>query len=70
MSEVQSYLFDKSRYTTKTARLWLHKYNKVPIKRVHVTDAYYRYRMKEPIRGKEKRTIIISEGIKAIIELR
>ena len=45
---VQAVLFDKRYWTTNDARTYLKKSNKQPIKRVHTTDTYYRYRLIEP----------------------
>lgn len=45
---LQSVLFDKEIYTTGQAREWLEKHNIVPIKRVHTTENFYRYRIRNP----------------------
>ena len=46
--KIQAMLFDKNYWTTNDARTYLKKSNKKPIKRVHITDNYYRYRLIEP----------------------
>lgn len=45
---IQAILFDRNYWTTKDAREYMKIYNKIPIKRVHKTDRYYRYRLIEP----------------------
>lgn len=45
---IQAVLFDKNYWNTKNARTYLRASNKKPIKRVHTTDNYFRYRLIEP----------------------
>jgi hypothetical protein len=45
---IQAILFDKLYWNTNDARIYLKESNKKPIKRVHITDNYYRYRLIEP----------------------
>ena len=45
---IQAVLFDKSYWTTNEARNYLNKNGYIPIKRVHTTDKYHRYRLIEP----------------------
>ena len=68
MAITQAVLFSKELYDTASARRWLrrHKYN--PIKRVHETMHFLRYRIREPDYDTyEYRTKQISTGIKMII---
>ncbi len=46
--KVQAISFNKDYWSTNDARTYLKKSNKQPIKRVHTTDTYYRYRLVEP----------------------
>jgi len=45
---IQAVLFDKNYWNTTNARAHLKASNKNPIKRVHITDNYLRYRLIEP----------------------
>lgn len=45
---IQAILFNKDYWNTNEARTYLKKSNKKPIKRVHTTDTYHRYRLIEP----------------------
>jgi hypothetical protein len=45
---IQAVLFDKNYWNTNAARAYLKANGKQPIKRVHTTDNYHRYRLIEP----------------------
>ena len=45
---IQAVLFAKLYWTTSQAREYLNKNGYHPIKRVHTTDKYHRYRLIEP----------------------
>jgi len=45
---IQAVLFDKQRFSTDQARLWLRQNHVVPLKRVHITENLLRYRIVEP----------------------
>ena len=45
---IQAVLFDKNYWNTKDAREYLMMYDHHPIKKVHITDKYYRYRLLQP----------------------
>jgi len=65
---IQAILFDKNLWTAKNAYKWVkgHGYN--PIKRVHITKNYYRYRITDPKTYRLMRIKNISDnGIKFII---
>ena len=65
---VQAVLFSKDLYDPPLARRWLrrHKYN--PIKRVHETTRFLRYRIREPdYNNFDYRTKQISDGVKLIV---
>jgi hypothetical protein len=47
-SNIQSVLFNKYYFTENEAKKWLNKYHEYPIKDVHETKHYYRYRLREP----------------------
>lgn len=65
MSNLQAVLFDKNYWTKSKASSWLadHKYK--PIKPVHVTNNYLRYRLKHPD-DSEYRIINLGKNIKAV----
>jgi hypothetical protein len=68
MSEVESIIFDKKRWTPLHARRWMKEHYFAPIKKVHKTKNFYRYRINNP--EKYKRYInksISNNGIKLII---
>lgn len=66
---IQAVLFDKDRYTTENARAFLVRHGFHPIKHVHVTDNYLRYRIREPIKnGQYLMKEIDKSGIKLIFE--
>ena len=45
---IQAVLLDKKNFTLAEANKWIKSHNFHPIKKVHVTDNYYRYRLSEP----------------------
>jgi len=45
---IQAVLFDKNYWNTNKARAHLKASGHQPIKKVHITDKYYRYRLIEP----------------------
>ena len=45
---VQAVIFEKKHWNTTDARNWLKKKKYTPIKRVHITKNYYRYRILNP----------------------
>lgn len=48
--EVQSVMFDKSKFTQSQAERTLNEMHYQPIKSVHITPNYYRYRIIDPAR--------------------
>lgn len=48
MSNVQAIIFDKSKWTSNKALKWLINNNYYPIKNVHITKNYLRYRLIHP----------------------
>jgi hypothetical protein len=66
---LQAVLFDKNYYTPSYARHYL-KISKIPrLKKVHETDQYYRYRIREPEDFDETtfRTVNIGPNIKYVM---
>lgn len=61
-TEVHSVLFNRELFNTREATKWLKKHNFKPIKRVHKTEKYLRYRIREPEYSKY-RTQEIDNGI-------
>ena len=68
-SHIQSVLFNKDAYKPYEARQWLKRHDLTPIKRLHETEGYYRYRITEPIRNQKYRIISLSDNIKAVIKI-
>lgn len=65
-SKIQSLLFDKE-WTPSEAKDWAESHGYRSAK-VHVTDNYIRLRQFAPTSGRQKRTITLGQGIKAVIE--
>ena len=65
-SYVQSLLFDKNKYTLKHTEDWIKNNKYKPIKQVHETKNYYRYRISKP-NYKKYRMLNTNEGIKIIL---
>ena len=67
-SSIQAIIFQKKYYTTKKARTFLKKNKFTPIKRVHKTNEYLRYRLQNPSKFKRFITKSILKGkVKLII---
>jgi|ERR1700744_3905187 len=64
---IQAILFDRNYWTDRKARSWLQSHNHIPIKPVHTTSNFLRYRLSEPNSRTRYRTIILGNRIKAII---
>jgi hypothetical protein len=65
--DIQAVLFNKDKWSTNSAKLWLKKHGYKPIKRAHMTENFYRYRLHEPVKGEEYRTIKLGQsGIELI----
>lgn len=63
---LQAILFDKDYYTKKEAKKWLSENNYIPIKPVHETSHFYRYRIHKPVFDSYF-TKEVSPGIKIVI---
>ena len=48
MSIIQSVLFDKNLWNDSGALLWLSEHNLIPLKKVHYTKNFLRYRIRNP----------------------
>lgn len=70
MSVVQAVIFNKSFFTTRQARSWLKHHGYKPIKRVHKTKNYLRYRIREPSHIYKTITKKISNGVALVIEFK
>lgn len=66
MSEIQAVIFNRKDWTDEQARKWLISHGLLPIKQVHKTPNYYRYRIKEPIH-KFYTTKAIKNNMKLVI---
>ena len=69
MTVTQAVMFRKDMYDTARCRRWLMKHKLFPIKKVHETSTFYRYRIKETDDNHEYRTKQISPGIKLVIDI-
>lgn len=61
--EIQAILFDSGVWTPSKARRWLAKHEYVPIKRVHKTENFLRYRLIAPRDNYTYRTKPVSDDI-------
>jgi hypothetical protein len=64
---IQAVLFSRNNFNTRRARQWLRQHNLVPIKRVHKTPGYLRYRIMEPDSAASYSTKKVKEGIKIVL---
>ncbi len=67
MSQIQSVIFNSSRFTTDMARQWLKSNGLKPIKRVDRTNNSIRYRIKSPGFFKRFITKKTKKGISFVI---
>lgn len=65
--KIQALLFDKNKFTTSEAREWLKKHKHKPIKRVHITENYLRYRLRPPNKKYNYITQNFGKNIKAVM---
>lgn len=63
----QAIIFDREKWTPAKAREWLESHNYKPIKRVHTTKTYYRYRISDPVKTTTYSTIPLKNGIKLVV---
>lgn len=66
--EIQAILFPIDKWTSDDARRWLSKSGHTPIKRVHKTDNYLRYRISEPDRKSSYTSKHLNNGIILILK--
>ena len=66
-SAIQSFLFDKTKFTKTRARKWLQTYSYTPIKPVDTTVNLHRYRIREPRANATYRTIRVANGVQAVL---
>jgi hypothetical protein len=64
---IHSILFDKNYYTIKQTKDYLRLHDMKPIKKVHITTNFYRYRLIDPKIFKSFSTKSISPHIKIVI---
>lgn len=67
-SIVQAVIFDKTKWNTEQARQFLQRHEMKPIKRVHITKNYYRYRLVEPNSDRPHKLKEITDGVKLVLE--
>jgi len=68
-TKIQAILFKRNKFDSKKARKFLDKHNHKPIKRVHKTTNYLRYRLTKPKNKGMYRMINFGNDIKAVIEI-
>jgi len=69
MTDLQAILFKKSHYSKRSSANWLKYHGYKPIKKVHETVNYYRYRLTEPDEEiYNYRLIPINDGIKMVVQ--
>lgn len=54
---IQSVIFDKERYSPADCLAFLRERDLKPIKRVHETAHYYRYRLTQPLEGRRYKLV-------------
>lgn len=67
MSEIQSAIFDKDKWSIFDSHQWLIKHFIYPIKSPHVTNNYIRYRINDPEKYNRLRFQQIAPGINFVI---
>lgn len=65
---VQAVIFNKKDYTPTQCNKWLRIHRLRPIKAMHETENYYRYRISEPNPKANYMTKTVGKGIKVIIK--
>jgi hypothetical protein len=60
---LQGILFDKTYWSEAATQTFLSKHNLHPIKPVHITAKYYRYRLRNPIKGVAYRAKLLNNHI-------
>jgi len=65
-SQVQSILFERSKWTYAKAMEWLVKHNYSPLK-IDITNNFYRFRIFPPSMFSRFRTKKVSDGIEFVI---
>lgn len=66
MSEIQAIIFDKNYWSLKQANSFIHLHDFKPIKKMHETKNYYRFRLEEPNKRYRYRTKEVFPGVKFI----
>lgn len=64
---IQSVIFDKNKFNKTKCINYLRLHYLQPIKEVHETNKYFRYRINKPDVKKKYKTISFNNGIKYII---
>lgn len=67
---IQAVIFARDIWTTDSARRWLKSAHLVPIKRVHITTNYLRYRITDPRVFRKFRLSKKKDGIRFVYGLR
>lgn len=70
MSEVQAILFDRNYWLPSEAEGWINLHNYRPIKAMHTSKNYYRFRIQNPDKFKRLRTLKIGNYISFIVGFR
>jgi hypothetical protein len=64
---VQSISFPLTTWDVKSSRDWLRKHNYYPIKPAHFTENFIKYRLKDPDRSAQYKTIILPNDVHLIL---
>jgi hypothetical protein len=65
--QIQAVLFDRDLWTQKKAVIYLTHYDLRPIKQVHVTADFYRYRILPPQSFTHFKTIRYLNGVRLLV---
>ena len=69
METIQALLFNKKSFTLKSANKWIKEHNYKPIKNVHETKGFWRYRLTKPSKTAIYRMIKFGKGIMAVYDV-
>ena len=67
MPQIQSVLFDNTIFDTFSSKKWLREHYIKPMKKVHKTDNFLRYRIETPPKNKRYMTIDYEKGVKIVL---
>lgn len=65
--EIQAIIFPRATWSPTVARAWLKSNGHAPMKRVHKTHQFYRYRLRDPAEFTNMKTKVLPNGVHLII---